>query len=188
MLWGDTIHPWNFFYALFPLIKLGFGHMTRVALVSLCHRRVGDNSPRLWLGQIPVDANVIDKQPEVSVTPAGAGCRVLLPTSRLSDKLWRLFTPFFFVKSRAGVRPGRFQSPTVVGKKKTKCLWFYLLLQRLKNFALISVSDRDFMQVTWGDQQWFGEQSPSPILHKEPNTLCLGSGPSLDRGAAMSIV
>lgn len=75
-------------------------------------------------------------------------------------------------------------------RAKNKCPLFYLLLllQRLKNFALISASDRDFMQVTWGDQQWFGEQFPRPILHKEPNTVCLGSGPSLDRGAVMSIV
>lgn len=77
-----------------------------------------------------------------------------------------------------------FTSRTVPDKK---CLCFYLPIQRLKNFALISVSDRDFMRVTQGDQQWFGEQSPSPILHKEPNTVCLGSGPSLDRGAVMSI-
>lgn len=72
--------------------------------------------------------------------------------------------------------------------EKNKCVLFYLPLQRLKNFALISVSDRDFMWVTRGDRQWFGEQSHSPILHKEPNMLCLGSGPSLDRGTAMSIV
>lgn len=187
MLWGDTIHPWNFFYALFPLIKLGFGHMTRVVLVSLCHRRVGNNSPRLWLGQIPVDANVIDKQPEVSVTPAVAGCRILLPPSWLSNKLRRLFTPFL-CKIQSRCSSWKVSISNSCGQKKNKCLWFYLLLQRLKNFALISVSDRDFMQVTWGDQQWFGEQSPSPILHKEPNTLCLGSGPSLDQGAAMSIV
>lgn len=37
--------------------------------------------------------------------------------------------------------------------EENKCVLFYLLLQRLKNFALISVSDRDFMRVTRGDRQ-----------------------------------
>lgn len=34
-----------------------------VVLELLCHWWVDDNLPALWLGQIPVDANVIDKQP-----------------------------------------------------------------------------------------------------------------------------
>lgn len=36
-----------------------------VVLVLLCHWWVDDDLPRLWLGQIPVDANVIDKQPKL---------------------------------------------------------------------------------------------------------------------------
>lgn len=39
--------------------------MMCVVLVLLCHWWVDDDLPRLWLGQIPVDANVIDKQPKL---------------------------------------------------------------------------------------------------------------------------
>lgn len=174
---------WNFFYALFCLTKLGFGHMMcAVHIDMLCHRWVDDNLPRLWLGQIPVDANVIDKQPKSASrqqTPLSA-----LACEQTQQQATGLFTPF--IKTEQLFLLEGFTSPTV--PDKNKCLRFYLPPQRLKNFALISVSDRDFTRVTRGDQQWFGEQSPSPILHKEPNTVCLGSGPSLDRGAAMSIV
>lgn len=57
------------FYALFlppHLIKLRFGHIKRrareAAAVSLCRRRLGQR-------KIPLDANVIDKQPGASVKP-----------------------------------------------------------------------------------------------------------------------
>ena len=119
-----------------------------------------------------------------SQRPASTRCWALSPTSTASNKprcrLHLSQIPSSCLSWK--VSP----APTVLDKNK--CRHFYLPVQRLRNFALISVRDRDFMRVTRGDQQWFGEQSPSPILHKEPNMVCLGSGPSLDRGSVMSIV
>lgn len=160
MLWGDKIHSWNFYYALFSLIKLGFGPVMCTVLVSLCHRRVEDILAVLQLRKIPVDANVIDKQPKSveSATSRGADDGVFKAPPE------QLFLPEGFRLSDSSEG------------EEIKCVLFYLLLQRLKNFALISVSDRDFMRVTRGDRQWFGKQSPSSILHKEPNMLCPRSG------------
>lgn len=114
--------------------------MMCVVLELLCHWWVDDNLPRLWLGQIPVDANVIDKQPK------SASCQQMLLNTFAHEQAKRqttgLFTPFSNPEQLFLLEG--FTSPTVLGKNKH----FYLLLQRLKNFALISVSDSDFMQVT----------------------------------------
>lgn len=150
-------------------------------VVSLCQKWIDDKLPRRWLWQIPVDANVIDKQPK-SVS------RQQTPLSTLAHKQTEqqatgLFTPLLGILSSCFSSLWKVSHPQQFRTKKEKKKQVSVLLstaQRLKNFALISVSDRDFMRVTRGDQQWFGERSPSPILHKGPNTLCLGSGPSLD--------
>lgn len=66
--------------------------MMCVVLVSLCHWWVDDNLPRLWLGQIPVDANVIDKQPK-----SASRQQTLLSTftyEQPEQQATGLFTPF----------------------------------------------------------------------------------------------
>lgn len=146
----------------------------RYILISLCHRWGDDNSTGfIEPGQIPVDADVIDKQPAATSRrqTTSESLLGLQTSSATSCRAVHAFTP------RPKTLSSRFPwtvllSPTVVDKNK--CVHFYLPVQRLENFALISGSDKVFTWVIWGDQQWFREQSPSPILHKEPNMVCLG--------------
>lgn len=66
--------------------------MTCVVLVSLCHWWADDNLPRLWRGQIPVDANAIDKQPK-----SASRQKTLLSTfayEQAKQQAAGLFTPF----------------------------------------------------------------------------------------------
>lgn len=106
-------------------------------LVPLCHQRVENILPALRLKKIPVDANVIDKQPK-SAERATSGGAVDSVFKTPPEQLF-LLEGFRLSGSSEG--------------EKNKCVLLYLLRQRLKNFALISVSDRDFMRVTRGDQQ-----------------------------------
>lgn len=122
------------------LIKLRFGHIKRSARrrCRLCRRRLGQ---RLWAWceKSGLTQNVIDKQACASAKPAKCSC----PTGRASNKLRALFTPcilsFFSgvkIQSRCSTSNSRWP-------EKTERLWLYLLLQRLKNFALISASDSE---------------------------------------------
>lgn len=82
---------------------------------------------------IPVDANVIDKHPKSAARATSGGA---------VDAFSELVFP-----------PEGFHVTEGSEGEKNKCVLFYLPLERLKNFALISVSDRDFMWVTRGDRQ-----------------------------------
>lgn len=148
---------------------------TRLALVGMV-RKIRLDAKRYW---------------QTSLRQHEAG-QVLPPHGPASNKLRGLFTPCFFsfffffpsvkIQSRCSTSNSRWP-------EKTECRWLYPLLQRLKNFALISASDSETSRRSPEvDRQWFGAQSPSPILHKGPNTLCPGVGTLFISGRRVSIV
>lgn len=77
------------------LIKLRFGHIKRrareAAAVSLCRRRLGQR-------KIPLDANVIDKQPGASMKPA-KHFRPHGPSQQQATGAVYTFLLFFFCKN-----------------------------------------------------------------------------------------
>lgn len=170
-LWGDKIHPWNFLHALFSLTELGCGHIVCMVHTDIALSLVGGWQLALTVAM----ANPCWWTRYWQITRVGVAA-ALSPAVLCERAARRAAVYACFSCKVLHLHSSRLVSACICRRR------------RLKNFALISVSDWDFMRVTRGDQQWFGEQSHSPILHKEPNTVCLGSGPSLDRGAVMSIV
>lgn len=158
------------------LIKLRFGHIKRGALCRcrLRRRRLGQ---RLWARcEKSSLTQICYWQTSLRQHEAGQALLPHEPSQWQSYRGCSHLACFFFVFVHVKIQ-SRCSTSNSCWPEKTERLWLYLLLQRLKNFALISASDSETSRRSPEvDRQWFGAQSPSPILHKGPNTLCPGVG------------